>query len=91
VTDPLKFRLGQNIPNPFTSSTTIQYELLYQNHVVLTVYSLTGRRIAVLVDELQPRGKYNITWSPQRLPAGIYLYELRAGHFRAVRKMSVIR
>ncbi len=91
VTDPLKFRLGQNIPNPFTSSTTIQYELLYQNHVILTIYSLTGRRIAVLVDELQPRGKYNITWSPQGLPAGLYLYELRAGSYRAVRKMSVTR
>ena len=90
-TGPLKFWLGQNIPNPVITTTTIHYELLYQNHVVLTLYSLTGRRIAVLVDELQPRGKYNVTWSPHGLPAGIYLYELRAGPFRAVKKLSVVR
>jgi hypothetical protein len=89
--EPLRFRLEQNNPNPFTTSTTIRYELLYQNHVVLTIYSLTGQRIAVLVDELQPRGQYSVTWSPMGLPAGIYLYELRAGPFHAVKKLSVTR
>ena len=90
-TGPLKFWLGQNTPNPVTTTTTIEYEILYQNYVVLTIYSLTGRRIAVLVDELQPRGMYSITWSPQGLSAGIYLYELRAGPYHAVKKLMVVR
>ena len=85
------FILSQNRPNPFTNFTTIVYEIPYQYHVQLNIYSLTGRRVAVLVDERQIRGRYSVEWHPQGIAAGMYFYELIAGPNRSIKKLMIIR
>jgi hypothetical protein len=85
------FRLLQNQPNPFTDRTTITYEIPFQYDVQLKIYSLTGHLVTTLIDERQSRGRYEIVWQPYGHPAGIYILELRAGPYHAVKKMSIIR
>ncbi len=88
---PVDYSLAQNYPNPFNPSTQIQFSLQDGEHVRLTVYSLTGEKIAVLLDDQRPAGKYTINFDATGLSSGIYFYRLDAGTFNATRRMVVVR
>ncbi|MBE0663815.1 MAG: VCBS repeat-containing protein [Bacteroidales bacterium] len=84
------YNLGQNHPNPFTSATTIEYQILHDGFVSLIIYNLVGKEVASLVNEFQTAGKHSITTSDLRLTAGMYFYTLKSGRFNETRKMIVL-
>jgi len=75
---PDKFALLQNYPNPFNSSTFISYQLPTNGFVELTIYSITGQKIATLVSEQQQAGNYRFEWDGNELASGVYFYRLVA-------------
>jgi hypothetical protein len=87
--------LGQNRPNPFTYSTEISYEVLSGGPVLLTVYDVSGKEVAKLVDQIQPPGKYSVTFHPD--PAsdhsgnGVYFYRLIDQSSTSSKKMMLAR
>lgn len=76
---PGAFTLHPNVPNPFNSSTSIQYELGMSAPVRLTVHDALGRVAAVLVDEGKSAGVYTVQWSPTQAVPGVYFLVLRVG------------
>ncbi len=88
---PGEYRLDQNYPNPFNPQTTIAFDLKKPGRVSLAVYNALGQKVAVLVSETQPAGRYEVTWDAGSLPSGLYFYQLRADNFHAVRKMVLIK
>ncbi|NUN10965.1 MAG: T9SS type A sorting domain-containing protein, partial [Ignavibacteriaceae bacterium] len=97
---PAVFNLLQNYPNPFSLSTQIVYQLPKESGVVLKVYDLLGREIAVLVNEKKQPGEYTVTFDGKKIASGIYIYELSArpsilqgdsGSVRSVKKMTLVR
>ncbi len=88
---PGEYRLDQNYPNPFNPQTTIAFDLKKPGHVSLAVYNALGQKVAVLVSETQPAGRYEVTWDADSLPSGLYFYQIRADNFHAVRKMVLIK
>jgi hypothetical protein len=95
-------KLYQNLPNPFHNSTTIHYELasslpvIARNEAIpvsLTIYDITGRLVATLVNENQKPGIYQVQWdgSPNRVRSGIYFYRLSSGDFTATKKLILLR
>ncbi|MEM8598309.1 MAG: T9SS type A sorting domain-containing protein [Bacteroidota bacterium] len=88
---PGTFALNSNFPNPFTSQTTIQYELPRESPVTLEVFDMVGRRVAVLVDQVQPAGTHEVAFAAENgISSGIYICSIRAGDFTATRKMTVL-
>ena len=88
--------MEQNYPNPFNPSTEICYHLSERGDVHLSISNLLGQEIKTLVNDNQPAGSHTIRWdgtnqSGQPMPSGIYLYNLRAGNLKEIRKMSLIR
>lgn len=81
------FRLKQNVPNPVNDETTIAYEIPEQLHVQINVYNLLGQKVTTLLDKEQSRGEHHIQWIPHGVANGIYIYEIRAGNFRAAKKL----
>lgn len=74
---PKAITLAQNYPNPFNPSTTISFELPESQQVSLTVYDVTGRRVATLLNgETRQSGEHTITFDASNLASGIYLYRL---------------
>jgi hypothetical protein len=64
-------------PNPFTSSTTVEFTLGSDEHVTLKVYSLTGVEVATLFEGYATSGmKMTQEFNPQGLSAGIYIARL---------------
>ena len=93
---PKEFKLGANYPNPFTTVTTIGYQLPEAQHVTLEVYNALGQRVRVLVNQEQEAGFYRITWDGRSdagtpLSSGLYIYRIHAGDFVQVKKMMIVR
>ena len=88
---PTAFALQQNYPNPFNPQTTISYDLAEQTQIRLTIYDVTGKAVATLVDGQQEAGSYAQVWSAAQNPSGIYFYELRAGAFRQMKRMLLLK
>ncbi|MCX6169350.1 MAG: T9SS type A sorting domain-containing protein [Ignavibacteriales bacterium] len=90
---PTSFKLNQNYPNPFNPETVISYQLPISGKVHLSVSDLLGREVAVLVDETQPAGNHQITFSTARttLSSGVYFYKLQMENFVDVKKMMIIK
>ena len=85
------YRLFQNYPNPFNPSTIIEYYIGKYDDVRIAVYDITGREIAVLINDKQKAGNYKIEFNAENLPSGVYLYKLQAGEFSKAKKMILLR
>jgi len=93
---PTEYVLGQNFPNPFNPSTTIEYDLKEDGMVSLKIYDILGQQVRELVQEWQPTGRYRVVWDSRNqggaeVANGIYFYELRSGNYRALRKMLLLK
>ena len=88
---PKGFTLSQNYPNPFNPATKINYEIPAGSMVNLTVYDISGRVIAELVNTNQPAGKHSVNFSPQNLSSGVYFYRISAGEFTETKKMTLLK
>jgi len=90
------FKLLQNFPNPFNSSTIISYSLNTSADVSVHILDLRGRVIRRLVDAPQPQGAQQARWNGlddlgRDVCAGVYFYQLRAGDRCAIKKMTLLR
>ena len=74
-------------PNPFTTSTTIEYELSEPSHVQLTIYNAIGGVVYQVEDRMMLQGSHTVTWSPSHLPEGMYYVVLRSEGGVSVVKM----
>ena len=88
---PKKFTLEQNYPNPFNPSTTIRYTVSVKSDVTLRIYNVLGQQIETLVNMEQGVGSYIVQYNASRLATGVYFYELRAGDYRNVKKMLLLK
>ena len=92
---PTEFVLFQNYPNPFNPSTKIRYSIPYASYVKIVVYDLLGQESAVLVNEYQYAGHYEINLNAATtgggLPSGIYYYRLQAGEYSQTKKLIVMK
>ncbi|MCB0534687.1 MAG: T9SS type A sorting domain-containing protein, partial [Saprospiraceae bacterium] len=84
LTDPTAIGQLAVFPNPFTTGTTIQFELSQAGKVQLEVFDLEGRKVCVLQTAVLEAGAYSVNWdgrsgSGHELPPGNYLVRLTAG------------
>ena len=83
--------LYQNVPNPFTASTVIGFELPGAEDVRLTIFDVTGKVLKVL-DGHFDRGYHEFVVTGEELNVeGVLYYQLTAGTFSSTRKMLMVR
>ena len=89
---PGTFRLEQNYPNPFSSSTVVSYELKTQSDIQITIYDILGRVVRRITAGAQSVGSHSVLWDGtnnvgQRVANGIYFYTLQAGGESRTKRM----
>ncbi len=89
--NPYEFHLKKPYPNPFNSSTVIEYSLLKESYITLTIYTVSGQTATVLKDSIQRAGNYSVTWNAGGMPSGIYFCTLRIKGLTATRKMLLLK
>ena len=81
--------LGQNVPNPASSSITITLGgITVGMEATLAVYSTEGREV---MRRPIRAGETSVQLDVSGLPAGAYIYALNAGGARTTRQMTVVR
>ena len=88
---PGAFSLYQNYPNPFNNSTVISYLLLKTSFISLKVYDVLGNKVATLINEEKPVGKFEVVFTGSNRTSGIYFYRLTAENFIDTKKMILIK
>ncbi|MDT8394469.1 MAG: lectin like domain-containing protein, partial [Bacteroidales bacterium] len=71
-----EFRLKQNNPNPFSSSTNIAYTLQKAANVQVLVLDMNGRLVEELQRGYQKAGEHKVLWNAAGYESGIYIYKL---------------
>ena len=93
---PQKFALFQNYPNPFNPTTSIHFDLPSDEMVSIDVYNLFGQKVTTLVNNTMIAGSHSVVWNGKNtkgtdVAAGIYLYTIDAGDFKATKKMILLK
>ena len=91
-----EFTLFQNYPNPFNPETEIRFQLPEAKRVTIRIFNTLGQEIRTLADRQFEAGFHVVRWDGKDnngnlVASGIYLYQLRAGTFKQVKKMSLLR
>jgi hypothetical protein len=86
-----RFTLGQNLPNPASGSTVIQFTLQQPDHVSLKLYDLHGRAVWEILDSQVPAGNRKVTVNTSELSPGVYYYTLKTSTGKQTRKMVVVK
>jgi len=78
-------------PNPFNPTTVISYTLDVANHVTLSVYDVSGREVATLVDGYRSVGAHEVSFDASHLSSGVYIYRLTSGAQTLSGKMVLMK
>ncbi len=88
---PQNFNLGQNYPNPFNPTTNININVKEVGNVKIAVYDITGKEVAILVNEVMRPGIYKVDFNASKLTSGIYLYRMITSTFTETKKMVLVK
>ncbi len=88
---PVESRLEQNYPNPFNPVTNFRFRIHEYNLVNLTIYDVSGKEKAIIVNEKLNPGIYEMQWDASAYPGGVYFYRLVSGSYSQTRKLALIK
>ncbi len=96
ISIPTRFAVHTNYPNPFTSRTTIRYDLPEAATVRFRVYSVLGQEVHASTIGVRPPGQHQLDWDGRsgagsQLSSGIYFYEIQADGASATGTMTLVR
>ena len=103
--NPDEFKLYQNFPNPFSSQTTIKYDIpsLMVNmvDVEIYIYNTLGKLVRTIDEGDKSAGQFTTTWDGknddgEKVSSGVYFYQLRAkvdgqSDYNKTMKMVIVR
>jgi photosystem II stability/assembly factor-like uncharacterized protein len=85
-----------NYPNPFTSSTTLRFDLARAGHFSLRVYDVTGRLVKKVGEGTRAAGRHELAWdgsdeAGRRVAAGLYVARLETDGGARIRRITLTR
>ena len=89
---PASFSLEQNYPNPFNPTTTISFSVPAEAHVRISVFDVTGRKVATLAERVYSPGVHELSWEASTFASGIYFYRMKSdARLIQTRKMTLVK
>lgn len=85
------FRLNDNFPNPFNPTTKISFNIPVVSNVRLAIYDVSGREVALLVNNVLNTGSHQYEWNAAQFSSGTYFYKIQADGFVQTKKMLLIK
>jgi subtilisin family serine protease len=89
---PAEFTLDSPYPNPFNSTVRIPFEVNVERPLTLSIYNVTGQKIATLVDhEALAVGAHQVMWTADGVASGVYLVRLTNGSRALTQKILLVK
>jgi hypothetical protein len=89
--EPVSYLTARNFPNPFNPTTTIGYSIPTAGNVHVSVFDITGREVAILVNGYQTAGQYAVQWDGHSFASGIYFYRVTVGNLSFTNRMVLMK
>lgn len=83
--------LNQNVPNPFANNTNISFNIGHSSYTHLSIYNTMGQLVATPVDGYMEAGTHRVTFDADKLPAGVYYYQLQTDAGSDSKQMIVVK
>ena len=92
LTPPTSPLLLQSYPNPFNSSTTLEYSITNTTQVTIALFNILGKEVKELANEKKPPGRYTVRFHADNLSSGIYICRLQtsSGYTTSI-KLGLVR
>lgn len=92
---PASITIG-NYPNPFNTSTTIEFILHEEKFAELVIYNIMGQKVRTLSSENMTLGRHTVRWDGKDdrgwpVSSGVYLSRLIAGSNCATHSILLLR
>jgi hypothetical protein len=85
-----KTNLSLNIfPNPFSTETSIRFNVTDNSNIQLEIFDLTGKKINQLIKTNLNKGIYTINYLSYKLKTGVYICKLTQGNRVSTKKLIV--
>ena len=78
-------------PNPANPVSNISYSIAEPSHVKLDIYSITGQKVAALVDDYRDAGLHTAIFDGSNLASGLYLYRFQSNSFSTTGRLMIIK
>jgi hypothetical protein len=93
---PSIFSVSENYPNPFNPRTEFTVSIPEKSHVVVNIYDILGRQVALLAEGDYTAGRYRMEWTGKTdvnavAPSGVYLLIVQAGNDIITHKMIMMK
>ncbi len=90
-TIPQKFEILSAFPNPFNSSTIINFEIPYCSPVRAGLYDISGRQLKQLFHKWTNSGNHQFLINGEGLSAGMYFVRLEVGAVKLERGIVLVK
>lgn len=90
------YKLSQNFPDPFSTTTQWTYSLTHADHVMIVISDMNGSAVRTLVDAQLAAQEYPLTWDGRdrygsNVPSGTYIITMRTSGGVLSRTVQVAR
>ncbi len=88
---PKGFTITEIYPNPFNSSTNINYSIPNSQRIRIELYNTSGKLVETLLDGFQTVGHHSAVWDSRDFGSGIYLLQVRTIGETKTAKLVVVK
>ena len=88
---PNKTNLNSSYPNPFNPVTKINYDLANDGYVSIGIFDVLGRQVSELINKVQSKGNYDISWDAADQGSGTYFIRMMADDKIMTEKIILIK
>jgi hypothetical protein len=78
-------------PNPANPMTTVTYSISSSSKVKLDIYSISGQKVATLVDGRISAGVRAVKFDGSRYGSGLYFFRFASDKFTKTGKMLILK
>lgn len=78
-------------PNPFNSTTTIEFSLAVSSNTSLAIYDVLGKEVIRLINGFQNSGNHSVIWSANNVPSGVYFCRIESGNYLQIKKIILLK
>ena len=85
------FELTGNYPNPFNSYTLIKFVTKAPSRIVIKIYDIKGKEVAMPVNSNLEQGSHIIRFDAERLSSGVYFCRIYSENQSASTRMILVK
>lgn len=89
--NPKSFILFQNYPNPFNPTTTIKFEMPFQQKVKIIIYNLVGEVVEEIFNSIADEGINEVQFDGSKYSSGMYIYKIVTNNYSTSKKMILLK